>query len=154
MKYAMVYDTSIGKIGIAEQDDAITNVFLDGVIPSNGYSLCETPLLKEAFLQLFDYLAGRCTAFDLPLAPAGTAFQRSVWDALLCIPYGETRSYQEIATAVQSPKGCRAVGLANGRNPIAIFIPCHRVIGKNGTLTGFGGGLPMKQALLRLEQGR
>jgi methylated-DNA-[protein]-cysteine S-methyltransferase len=106
----------------------------------------------EACSQLEDYFSGRLRQFDLPLAPAGTPFQRRVWDALLDIPYGETQSYADIARRIGSPKACRAVGLANGQNPIAIIIPCHRVIGANGKLTGYGGGLPRKQFLLELEQ--
>lgn len=152
MKYAVVCDTSIGPIGIAEQYGAITDVFLSGKVPEEGFTLQETPLLRQAAAQLEEYLAGRRKEFALPLSPMGTPFQQGVWSALLTIPYGETRSYQQIAEQISCPRGCRAVGLANGKNPIAIFIPCHRVIGKNGTLTGFGGGLPMKQALLALEQ--
>ncbi len=107
--------------------------------------------LRPAAEQLEAYFAGELTAFDLPLAPAGTAFQRAVWDALLEIPYGETVSYGEIARQIGDPSAVRAVGAANGRNPISIVIPCHRVIGANGTLTGYGGGLERKRALLALE---
>lgn len=102
--------------------------------------------------QLQAYLAGEQQVFDLPLAPVGTAFQRRVWDALLEIPYGQTVSYGDIARRIGSPKACRAVGLANGQNPISIIIPCHRVIGANGKLTGYGGGLPRKEWLLNHEQ--
>ena len=101
--------------------------------------------------QLKAYLAGRLRDFDLPLAPQGTPFQQKVWAALAAIPYGETRSYKQVAEAVGCPRGCRAVGLANNRNPIAIVIPCHRVIGADGALVGYGGGLPIKECLLRLE---
>lgn len=101
--------------------------------------------------QLADYFAGERTTFDLDLAPVGTAFQQSVWTALREIPYGETRSYGDIAARIGNPKGVRAVGLANGRNPIPIIVPCHRVIGANGTLTGFGGGIDTKRFLLDLE---
>lgn len=111
----------------------------------------ETPLLLRAFAQLEEYLAGKRREFDLPLAPAGTVFQRRVWDALLQIPYGQTRSYRQIAEAADSPKGYRAVGMANNRNPIAVFIPCHRVIGADGSMVGYGGGLDIKEYLLRLE---
>lgn len=110
--------------------------------------------LTEAVRQLTAYFAGTLRDFDLALAPAGTAFQRSVWAELQRIPYGETTSYGEIARRVGNPKAVRAVGLANGSNPIAIIIPCHRVIGSNGSLTGYGGGLPTKQALLALERGQ
>ncbi len=106
----------------------------------------------EVKSQLNAYFAGEPQDFDLPLAPQGTAFQMSVWKALTTIPYGGTRSYGEIAAQVGNPKASRAVGAANGQNPIPIIIPCHRVIGSTGKLTGFGGGLPTKVALLNLEQ--
>lgn len=107
--------------------------------------------MREALRQLGAYFSGRLTAFDLPLSMKGTDFQRRVWRALLQIPYGETCSYAELARAIGAPAAVRAVGAANGRNPIAIVVPCHRVIGANGKLVGYGGGLPMKQMLLRLE---
>lgn len=103
--------------------------------------------------QLSAYFAGRLKRFDLRLAPVGTAFQLSVWEALEAIPYGEVASYGEIARAIGNPKAVRAVGGANARNPIPIVIPCHRVIGSDGSLTGFGGGLTTKQRLLELERG-
>ncbi|BBZ03377.1 methylated-DNA--protein-cysteine methyltransferase [Mycolicibacterium chitae] len=102
--------------------------------------------------QLAAYFAGELRAFDLRLEMAGTEFQRRVWAALRAIPYGETRSYGEIAKAIGSPTAFRAVGLANGRNPIAVIVPCHRVIGANGSLTGFGGGMERKSTLLELEK--
>ncbi|HET9316902.1 MAG TPA: methylated-DNA--[protein]-cysteine S-methyltransferase [Vicinamibacteria bacterium] len=104
--------------------------------------------------QLQEYFTGRRKVFDLDLAPEGTEFQRRVWERLLEIPYGETISYGTLARRVGNPSASRAVGLANGRNPIAIIIPCHRVIGSNGTLTGYGGGLPTKEKLLELERGQ
>jgi methylated-DNA-[protein]-cysteine S-methyltransferase len=109
------------------------------------------PVLKQASQQLRAYFAAELLAFDLPLDAHGTDFQKSVWNALLMIPYGETRSYGQIAEVIGSPKAVRAVGAANGQNPIPIVVPCHRVIGSNGKLTGFGGGLPMKRMLLELE---
>jgi methylated-DNA-[protein]-cysteine S-methyltransferase len=109
-------------------------------------------LLREAARQLRQYFARQRTTFDLPLRPAGTDFQRLVWDQLRQIPYGTTISYGELARRVGNPKASRAVGLANGKNPIAVIIPCHRVIGADGSLTGFGGGLVCKQTLLELEQ--
>jgi methylated-DNA-[protein]-cysteine S-methyltransferase len=108
--------------------------------------------LAPVAAQLADYFAGRRLAFDLPLAPVGTAFQQKVWLALREIPYGRTTTYGEIATGLGQPTASRAVGLANGRNPIAVIVPCHRVIGANGTLTGFGGGLPRKRWLLEHER--
>ena len=112
------------------------------------------PLLRETERQLSQYFAGTRTHFDLPLDFVGTDFQKKVWAALLTIPCGETRSYAQIAAQIGSPKAVRAVGAANGRNPISIIAPCHRVIGSNGTLTGFAGGLDAKQTLLELEKPR
>jgi len=108
-------------------------------------------VLDQAAAQLNDYFTGRSTVFDLPLEPLGTAFQKRVWTALIGIPYGETRSYADMAEAINNPAACRAVGAANGRNPLSIVVPCHRVIGASGSLTGFGGGLHAKQVLLNLE---
>jgi methylated-DNA-[protein]-cysteine S-methyltransferase len=108
--------------------------------------------LQEAIRQLRAYFAGKLEKFDIPLVPEGTAFQLQVWKRLCEIPYGETISYGELARRVGNPKASRAVGLANGSNPIAIVIPCHRVIGSNGKLTGYGGGLPLKEKLLALER--
>ncbi len=112
----------------------------------------EDEIIRNARRQLDAYFAGKLRRFDLPLAPRGTPFQQRVWAALLNIPYGATRSYGQQAAVIGSPKAVRAVGLANGRNPIAIIIPCHRVIGANGSLTGYGGGMARKQLLLDLER--
>jgi len=109
------------------------------------------PLLKKAQKQITEYFAKKRTAFDLPLEPLGTAFQKKTWKALRAIPFGETRSYADIAKKIGSPKACRAVGAANGKNPISIIVPCHRVIGSNGKLTGFAGGLEAKSWLLDFE---
>ncbi len=111
----------------------------------------ENEVMAMARTQLGEYFAGKRRGFDLPLAPRGTEFQRSVWNALAYIPYGETRSYAQIAASVGKPTAVRAVGAANGRNPLPIVLPCHRVIGADGSLTGFGGGLPTKRFLLALE---
>jgi methylated-DNA-[protein]-cysteine S-methyltransferase len=111
-------------------------------------------VLAEAKRQLDEYFAGTRESFDLPLAPEGTAFQQRVWRALLAIPYGTTCSYGELARAIGRPAASRAVGAANGKNPLAIVVPCHRVIGANGTLTGYGGGLPTKRWLLDHEMHR
>ncbi|MGR5132413.1 methylated-DNA--[protein]-cysteine S-methyltransferase [Vibrio alfacsensis] len=113
----------------------------------------EHPVLSLAVVQLAEYFSGLRNEFDLPLAATGTAFQTQVWRALTTIPYGETWSYQDLANAIGNPKAVRAVGLANGRNPISIVVPCHRVIGKSGKLTGYAGGVERKQRLLALEQG-
>ncbi len=111
-----------------------------------------SPVLIEAKKQLNEYFAGKRKVFSLPLSFQGTAFQIQVWKALQRIPYGETWYYEQLAEAVGSPRACRAVGMANHRNPLPILIPCHRVIGKNGSLTGYGGGLDIKEKLLALEQ--
>jgi methylated-DNA-[protein]-cysteine S-methyltransferase len=115
-------------------------------LPSTG------AVLDAATVQLREWFAGRRTTFDLPLAPAGTPFQLAVWSRLVTIPFGETRSYADIARAIGRPTAVRAVGAANGRNPLPIVVPCHRVIGRNGSLTGFAGGLDTKRYLLDLER--
>ncbi|WNY25019.1 methylated-DNA--[protein]-cysteine S-methyltransferase [Methanolapillus millepedarum] len=148
-------NTRIGRIGIGVENGKVTSLYFENYDydPKKvADSSMETPLHKNAFSQLDEYLAGNRKAFDLPLAPSGTEFMENVWAALLEIPYGKTACYQEVAVSVGSPKAVRAVGLANNRNPIPIFIPCHRVIGKNGKLVGFGGGLDLKQKLLDLER--
>ena len=109
------------------------------------------PTLEACASQLGEYFAGKRRSFDLPLSPQGTEFQRKVWAALATIPYGELRSYRDIARSLDNPKAVRAVGAANGRNPLPIVVPCHRVIGSDGSLTGFAGGLEAKKVLLRLE---
>jgi len=151
MKKAYFYDFPLGRIGIAEEGGAVTNVFFGNTVKPVEFETEETRFLKRAAEQLFQYFAGERRVFDLPLAPEGTSFERAVWNALLAIPYGETRTYGQIAAALQKPKASRAVGRANGRNPISIFIPCHRVIGADGSLTGYAGGVEMKKALLLLE---
>lgn len=152
MKNLFYYQTTIGKIGIADNGHAITNLtFGDEKAPLNN-AMAETALLKEAAMQIYEYLAGKRKVFELPLALEGTSFQKAVWSALANIPYGETRSYKEIAESIGRPKACRAVGMANNKNPIAIIIPCHRVIGASGKLVGFGGGLDIKEKLLNLEK--
>jgi len=118
-----------------------------------GLVEASSPVLERTRQQLEEYFRGERREFDLPLAPEGTEFQQRVWQSLLGIRYGTTTSYGALANSLGNPKASRAVGLANGSNPIPIVIPCHRVIGANGTLTGFGGGLPVKSALLELESG-
>jgi methylated-DNA-[protein]-cysteine S-methyltransferase len=119
--------------------------------PEPGWEHAEEPF-AEARRQLHAYFAGDLVAFDLPLAAEGTPFQQAVWKALVEIPYGETISYGELARRIDKPSAVRAVGAANGQNPLAIVVPCHRVIGSNGKLTGYGGGLHVKEALLALER--
>jgi methylated-DNA-[protein]-cysteine S-methyltransferase len=152
MIHAYTYETKIGKIGIAENGEGITGVYLTNEEMPTDYILGETTLLQNAAKQLYEYLDGKRKVFDLPLTPTGTPFQTKVWHALQMIPYGETRSYKQIAETIGNPKASRAVGMANNKNPIAIFIPCHRVIGSNGTLVGYAGGLKMKEQLLYIEK--
>jgi len=147
------YETSIGRIGIADNGEAVTRLFFaeDAYAPA-GCIIAETPLIKKASVQLNEYLEGRRKSFDVPVSLEGTAFQKAVWEALTEIPYGETRSYRQIAERIGHPKACRAVGMANNRNPVAIMVPCHRVIGANGKLIGYGGGIDLKEKLLALEK--
>ncbi|WPC39720.1 methylated-DNA--[protein]-cysteine S-methyltransferase [Clostridium sp. JS66] len=151
MKNMFCYETKIGKISIVENGSAITHLHL-GEITFPDTNIVETLLIKEAFKQLQEYLNGNRKKFDLPLEPKGTEFQQKAWNALQQIPYGKTCSYKDIAKSIGNIKACRAVGMANNRNPIAIFIPCHRVIGANGNLVGYAGGLEMKEQLLNLEK--
>ncbi len=144
--------TALSKIAIAEQNDRICGLyFANDIIPADAEQI-ETALIHEAFLQLNAYFTGHLKTFSLPLAPEGTAFMQQVWQALQTIPYGTTASYKDIALAIGNVKAVRAVGLANYKNPIPIFIPCHRVIGSNGKLTGYSSGLIIKKFLLSLEQ--
>lgn len=152
MKTAYYYDLQFDRIGIAQEGEAITHLRFGGDALPADYELRETPLLKRAAEQLSEYFAGKRQAFELPLNPQGTVFQKRVWQALTEIPYGETRSYKEIAEQVGAPKGFRAVGGANNKNPIGIVIPCHRVIGANGALVGYAYGLSTKIRLLELEK--
>lgn len=144
------FDTRLGTMALAAQDGAITRLYLPAA-PTPRMASHPTPLLEQAKGQVLDYLAGGRRVFDLPLAPQGTPFQQRVWQALLDIPYGQTRCYRDIAQAVDCPQGFRAVGMANNRNPIPIVIPCHRVVGADGSLVGYASGLDMKRALLALE---
>lgn len=147
MKNSYVYETAIGKLYISENDGAITDIkYCDGDVTE------ETPLIRKTLEQINEYLNGDRLQFDIPLQIEGSEFQVRVWNALLTIPYGETRCYKDIAEQIGSPKSCRAVGGANNRNPISIIIPCHRVIGSGGSLTGYAGGLDVKQSLLKLER--
>lgn len=144
-------ETVFGRIGIEEQDGRVTRIWLPG--RSEGEAQApEPPVVREAFRQLEAYFAGALTAFDLPLNPKGTPFMLRVWEALRRVPYGSTASYKAIAEAVGNPRACRAVGLANNRNPLPIVVPCHRIVGSNGSLVGYAGGLGMKERLLLLER--
>ena len=139
----------IGTLTLFEEDGALCRLAF-GQAGATGLP-AETPLLSLAEEQLSGYFAGELHGFSVPLRPSGTPFQQKVWMALQEIPWGETRTYQQLAMRIGQPQACRAVGMANHRNPLPIFIPCHRVIGKNGTLTGYAGGLAVKQFLLELE---
>lgn len=150
------YRSPIGELVLISDGEALTGLNLpatDGSarLPTGPGSRCDEAVVREAVDQLEAYFAGDRQEFDLALRPAGTLFQRTVWESLLSIPFGETISYAEQSRRIGRPGASRAVGAANGRNPIAIVLPCHRVIGAGGTLTGYGGGLPMKQWLLDHE---
>jgi len=149
MKYAYHYDSPVGRIYVAESDGEITDVLFR---PVEDAVEQETPQIARAIEYLREYFDGTRREFDLPLRPSGTEFQQKAWAALREIPYGQTRTYKQQAVAVGNEKACRAVGAANGRNPINIFVPCHRVIGSDKTLTGYGGGIDIKKALLELEE--
>jgi len=145
-------DSPVGVLRLTALDQALQR--LDFTHQNQAANQTATPIgvLKETVSQLHAYFSGKLEQFDLPLAPQGTPFQLEVWLRLGEIPYGETISYGELARRIGNPNASRAVGLANGSNPISIIIPCHRVIGSNGKLTGYGGGLPIKEKLLALER--
>jgi methylated-DNA-[protein]-cysteine S-methyltransferase len=144
-------DSPVGPLVLTSDGTALTRVLFDAE-PDPTWSTEPCDVLARAVTQLVEYFAGNRTDFDVPLAPVGTPFQLAVWAALRDIPYGETITYRELAARVGNPNASRAVGLANGRNPISVVVPCHRVIGADGSLTGYGGGLPRKRTLLELEQ--
>ncbi|MEG1775590.1 MAG: methylated-DNA--[protein]-cysteine S-methyltransferase [Clostridia bacterium] len=153
MKHAVLVNTPIGWMALTEEDGALVRADFSAT-PPDKVELLETPLLARAAQELAQYFAGGREAFAVPLHPHGTPFQLRCWAALQQIPYGQTRSYQEQAVMIDNPRACRAVGMANHCNPLPIFIPCHRVVGKNGALIGYGGGLSIKERLLRLESHR
>lgn len=152
--YRMDVDAPIGRLTLAASEEALVAVRLPG---TRELALGATdggghPLLERAAGELREYFAGRRRAFDLPLAPQGTPFERAVWAELVAIPFGETRSYSGLARALGRPRAARAVGAANGKNPIAVVVPCHRVVGADGSLTGYAGGEAMKRWLLDHER--
>ena len=147
--YRLLCPSPIGPLTLSGTAEAVTALEFGDARGDGGDR--PSPLLERAARELEEYFRGTRRRFTVPLAPAGTPFQRRVWDALLEIPYGETAGYGEIAGRIGSPKACRAVGGANHRNPLPIFIPCHRVVGSGGQLTGYAGGLEIKRALLALE---
>ena len=148
-------ETVIGRIGLQTRGEAISRLFLPGAaLPAECESDARAPdVIARAFDEIDGYLRRRLLAFTVPIAVEGTPFQRRVWAELVKIPYGTTATYGEIARALGQPRAARAVGMANHRNPLPLFIPCHRVIGAGGKLVGFGGGLPLKARLLALEAG-
>ncbi len=151
MKRFVVVQSPVEDLTLTEENGALTGLYFGRFSLEGEEGL--TALLERASRQLEEYFAGKRKQFDLPLSLRGTEFQRQVWAALRDIPYGETRSYGQIAQAVGRPKAVRAVGMANHRNPISIIVPCHRVVGADGSLTGYGGGLENKKFLLALERG-
>ena len=153
-KFYTYHQTDIGELLLVGSEQALVEIhFPKTWTPTNLTGCTRNPLqFTQATTQLDEYFRGERQKFHLPLEPVGTQFQKQVWQELIQIPYGTTCSYGEIARRINNPKGCRAVGMANNKNPIPIIIPCHRVIGKNGSLTGFGGGLDVKQQLLDLEE--
>lgn len=155
MTYSMQLETPIGPLTITATKKAVTAIRFGTQVPE-GSTPCTgaeaTPLLRKAAEEIGDYFAGSRRKFTLPLAPEGTPFQQKVWEALRTIPYGETRTYKQIAIQIGHNQSFRAVGMASNRNPIAIVIPCHRVIGYDGKLTGYAGGLDIKEQLLELEK--
>lgn len=168
MKKTLYVDSPVGPLAIVESDGAVTEVSFarPGVAPSssgvsdtpinrnalaNPSADAASPLLEKTAREISEYFAGKLKRFTVPFKPAGTDFERRVWTALLDIPWGTTRTYGEIAATIGNPKASRAVGRAIGANPVAIIIPCHRVIGKDGSLTGYVGGLDRKKTLLAIE---
>src|SRR6185436_5695424 len=149
MQYA-VMNTTVGPITVASTDRGVAAIHFGNNVPDGA--VVDASANREIVQQLSEYFEGKRTQFELPLDVEGTAFQKSVWNQLLQIPYGETRSYGDIAKALGKPSASRAVGMANHNNPVAIVIPCHRVVGQNGSLTGYAGGLHLKQKLLSIER--
>ena len=149
MRYGQYLDTSIGKLYMAEEDGFLVELGTGSARTEDCQQ--ETETLKNAAQQLQEYIVGKRYEFTIPICGKGTDFQQSVWKALRDIPYGETRTYGEIAAAVGNAKAARAVGGACNKNPIMIIVPCHRVIGADGRMVGFGGGLALKEKLLKLE---
>ena len=155
MKHYCYYDSPIGRMLLVGANGVLEELHFPNStqqlqIPAEWLETEDS--FQEMLQQLRQYFAGKRRQFDLPISPQGTPFQEQVWQELCKIPYGETASYGMIAQRIGKPKACRAVGMANSKNPIPIIIPCHRIIGKDGSLTGFGGGLPVKKQLLELER--
>ena len=160
MKTALCYDcveSPFGTLVLATDGDALTGAWFDGQrhqppIGPEWQRRRDLPILRRAAAELREFLAGERTRFELALAPSGTPFQRAVWDAIATVPFGATIAYRELAARAGRPASIRAAGAATGRNPLSIFIPCHRIVGANGALTGYAGGLERKRRLLALER--
>lgn len=170
MRYGCYIDSPVGKLQVVEMDGKLTHILFCSrrepkPVTQNGHEVLAkvhgktiyfeekmTPVLQKTKKELEEYFDGKRKTFDLPLFPEGTIFQLKAWEGLGTIPYGETRTYKQMAEYAGCPKGYRAIGLANNRNPISIVVPCHRVIGSDGKLVGFGGGLDKKELLLNLEK--
>lgn len=150
MKFGKIYNTSIGKISIIQEGEYIVKIGFDEEL--KDIEIKETKLILKTISEIKEYLEGKRKEFDIPIKLQGTKFQKKVWNELLKIPYGETCSYKDIAIRINNEKGVRAVGMANHNNPIAIIVPCHRVIGKNGKLVGYAGGIDIKSKLLEIEK--
>jgi methylated-DNA-[protein]-cysteine S-methyltransferase len=151
--FQLSLDTPVGALRLVAEDSALCAIlFPEQPTPDAARDGAAHPVLQRARAQLADYFAGRLQRFDLPLAPRGTAFQREVWRALAAIPFGATCSYADVARRLGRPESSRAVGASNGKNPLPIVVPCHRVIGADGSLTGYAGGLAAKEWLLRHER--
>ena len=148
MIFQYSYETKLGSVTFVEEDGTLLAISTHRTFTA---TVMETTLIKEAYRQFSEYLTGERKSFDLPFKLTGTDFQNRVWKALCEIPYGETRSYKQIAEAIGNPKAVRAVGMANNRNPLLVLVPCHRVIGCSGQLIGYAAGLDKKQFLLHLE---
>lgn len=146
---SLLYDTS--PIGLLRLEADAAGLCRAALVPAVTDAARPGPIVEQAAAELREYFAGQRKAFDVPLSLHGTPFQLRAWAALCAIPYGETRSYGQQAAAIGSPRACRAVGMANNRNPVIILVPCHRVIGADGSLVGYGGGLGIKRTLLELE---
>lgn len=146
------YNTDIGKIGIEEKDGFIVKVHFGSNTSFKDEEIKETDVIKKAYVELNNYLKGDIKEFTIPLKVDGTEFMKEVWNGLLKIPYGETLSYKELGEKIGRPKAARAIGLACNKNPMPIFIPCHRIVGSNGKLTGYLGGLNIKKKLLEIEK--
>lgn len=151
MYYYYSYRFKYGKYNIVEKDESIVGIYEDEFEKNIDYKEKETELIKKTYMEIEEYLNGNRKKFSVKISPEGTEFQKKVWEELIKIPYGETRTYKDIAKNIENEKAYRAVGNANNKNPILIIIPCHRVIGSSGDMTGYRLGIDMKKDLLEME---